>query len=232
MVALLVFPTAIFLSAGYAEVLFIAIGVWALLCFERNQAVAAALLLAAAALTRSQGMLLAGAVGAGALWGRKWRLAVATGVVVGAAVGAYLWWQQRTFGDALAFLHARRGWGFSGQPAFEHISQYWYRTRTWQLAMEGWFDFLSIPWLLVCGVLAWRRFGVAYGLFILSILGVAMQAGQVWALGRIALCAVPCYLLLAEWTGRRVLARLLFVTGVVWVTLGGVRYVHGFFTGA
>lgn len=229
--AMLAFPTAIFLSAGYAEVLFLAMGVWALVFFERRMAVPTAVLLAVGAVTRSQGMLLAAAVAMGAFLGRKWSVAVWTCLLVALAVGGYVYWQYAAFGDPLAFLHARRAWGFNGQPALEQLSSYWYRTRTWQLGLEGWFDFFCFGWLAVCGVFSWRRFGPAYGLFLLLILVVTLQSGQAWALGRIALCGFPAFLLLGQWSRNRVVGRAMFVFGLAWVTMGALRFVHGFFTG-
>jgi hypothetical protein len=232
MVAMLAFPTAIFFSAAYAEIVFMAFALWAMFFFERNRALPAAACLALAALTRSHGMLLVASVVAGALVERKWKMTFVCAAVSGVAIGAYLYWQYSKFGDPLAFVHARRAWGFHDLPPMNYIKAYWEDTKNGGRAMEGWFDFVCIPWLAISGVFAWRRLGPAYGFFVLAILGVTMWQGQVWALGRIALCAFPGFILLGVWSKNRALGRTLLVAGISWVVMGGLRYVHGFFTGA
>lgn len=231
-VAMLAFPSAIFLSVGYAEVVFLALGVWGLLCLERRQVWAAAVLLTLGALTRSQGMLLLGAVGLVALAQRDWRVVLTVGGVGALGLGSYLAWQHVTFGDALAFMHARRGWGFvEGRPPMDIIREHWERTKVGALHLEGWLDFAAIPWLAVVAVAAWRRLGARYGLFAALVLVVPLVQGQVWALSRIALCVFPGFLLLGAWTGRRVVALGLLAAGLGFVALGGLRFVNGLFTG-
>ena len=230
-VAMLAFPSGIFLSAGYAEVVFLALGVWGLVFVERGRFLLAALLLAVGALTRSQGMLLVAAVAGGSLLKRDWRTFLAVSGASGAAVGVYLAWQHVTYGDALAFLHARRGWGFLGQPAVDLLKEYWGRTVSGALHLEGWLDFASIPWLAVTAVLAWRRLGAIYGLYCASILLVPMASGQAWALSRIALCAFPAFLLLGAWSKNRWVALGLLVSGLGWLAMAGVRLGNGLFVG-
>jgi Gpi18-like mannosyltransferase len=58
-VALLAFPSAIFVSAGYAEAVLIALVAWAFVFFERRQLWPLALVIAGAVLARSHGALLA-----------------------------------------------------------------------------------------------------------------------------------------------------------------------------
>jgi hypothetical protein len=231
-VAMLAFPSAIFLSVGYAEVVFLALGIWGLVFLERGRVLPAAVLLTLGALTRSQGMLLLGAVGLVALARREWRVVLAVGGFGAAGIGAYLAWQHVTFHDALAFLHARRGWGFvEGRAAADIIREHWERTKAGALHLEGWLDFAAIPWLAVVAVAAWRKLGARYGLFAALVLLVPLAQGQVWALSRIALCVFPGFLLLGAWTRSRVVALGLLAGGLGFVALGGLRFVNGLFTG-
>lgn len=230
-VAMLAFPSGIFLSAGYAEVIFLALALWGLVFLERGRFMLAAVLFAIGALTRSQGMLLVAAVAGGTLLKRDWRAFLAVSGVSGALIGAYLAWQHVTYGDALAFMHARRGWGFLGQPPLDLLREYWARTVSGQLHLEGWLDFASIPFLAVMSVAAWRRLGPTYGAYCALLLLVPMASGQAWALSRIALCAFPAFLVLGLWAKQRLVAIGLMAFGLVWLAMAGLRLANGMFVG-
>lgn len=115
-----VFPTAFFLVAPYAEALFLALAVWGLVLAARRRPWAAALLVLAATLTRPVGALLVvplllGVVRATAVdrpaAARRWlveRLVPAGGAGVAlAALGTYGW---SRWGDPLAVVHAQSAW--------------------------------------------------------------------------------------------------------------------------
>lgn len=231
-VAMLAFPTAGFLSVGYAEGPFMALALWAMVWLERRRAWPAAVLFALAAVTRSQGVVLVGAVGLLLLVRRRWREAIVIGGATGLMLGGYLLAQHLVFGDALAFLHARRGWGFTGQPASEHVQKYWRRTISGELMLEGWMDFAAIAWLAASAAWAWRRLGAEYGLFVAAILVVPLWSGQVWALSRIALCAFPGFLWLGAASGRRPVALGLLATGLALVVISMLRFTAGQFAGS
>jgi hypothetical protein len=229
--AMVVYPASLFLSVGYAEVLFLAMAAWAMVFYEKGQFVGTALLLALGALTRSQGMLLVAAVGGAALLARQWKAVALIGVASGTAVGSYVAWQQQRFGDPLAFLHARRGWGFLGQPALDVLKEYWQRTVSGSLALEGWLDFACIPFLAVVAVLAWRQLGPAYGAFCALVLAAPLTSGQAWAFSRITVCAFPIFLVAARWTANRWVALALSALGLGWLGMSAVRFSNGLFIG-
>ncbi|MFT3709463.1 MAG: mannosyltransferase family protein [Archangium sp.] len=228
--AMLVYPASIFLSAGYAEVVFLGLGIWALVFFERGDDFSCAALLAIGAITRSQGMLLVGAVGLAALLSRRWKTAVIVGVASGLVIGAYVFWQYRTYGDALAFMHARRGWGFTAPPLPTFL-EYWERTKRGNLAMEGWLDFFCIPLVAVTAVLAWKQLGPVYSIYCALIVIVPMSSGQAWAFSRISLCAFPVFLLTAKWTKNRWAQFAVLAIGLGWLGMSGVRLANGLFIG-
>lgn len=237
LLAALVFPSSIFFSAAYAEPLFLATGTWTLVFLERERPWLAGLCLAAGAVTRSQGLVLIAAVVLGLLWARRFKAAVITGALAGAALAAFLVAQQAAYGDALAFMHARKAWGvipgFAGQSPFQQMSDYWRRTVSWELGLEGWLDWAAFVWLPVAGVLAWRRLGVTFGLFVFGTATAALQSGQVWALSRIGLSAFPAFLVVADLVKDRPRwARALFALGFALVATSGFRFVNGYFTGS
>ncbi len=228
-ISMLVFPSAFFLSAGYAESLFMAAGTWGLVWLYQGRLLPAACALAFGALTRSQGMLLLGAVCVVLLARREWKVLALIGGVGSLAVGGFLLWQHQSFGDALAFVHARRGWGVFDLSPAESVLRYWRRTVSGELGWVGWLDFASIGALLMSGLLAWRRLGPIEGLFCLLVLAAPLSSGQVWGMTRIVLCAFPMFLLLGQLTVRPTVARLLFSSGFAWLMVSAVRFVNGHF---
>ncbi len=231
MAAMVLFPTSLFLSVGYPEVMFLAAGIWAVVFFEENRPIPTALCLCLGLLIRSQGMLLVPAVVLAALARRRWSVALVSGVATTLVLCGYLYWQQQSFGDPLAFVHARKAWGMN-QTWMELVTSYWHRTVAGEVGLEGWLDFATLPWLVVCSVLSWKRFGAAHGLFLAAIAATALLTGQVWALSRLGLCGFGVFLLLARWTERPALARVLAVVGLAAITIGGVRFSSGYFTGS
>jgi hypothetical protein len=228
--ALLAYPLSIFLSAGYAESLLICFAVWAYVFFEEDRPLLAGLCIAAAVITRSHGTLVCAALVGGALLQRRWKMAITCALCGAAVLGSYLAWQGLTFGDPLAFSHARKAWGYVRGP-WAHLSEYVASAGRGERGLEGWFDLAAIPWLFaVCGF-SWRRFGAAYGLFPLAILVTMAQAGQVTALGRVSLCAIPAYLLLGEWSARPRVRMLLLTSGLCLLMVSGLRFVNGWHTG-
>lgn len=231
-IAMLAFPASFFLSAGYAEPLFMAAGVWGLVFLERRQLWPAALALAFGSLTRSHGMLLVAAVGLVLLWKRDVKAVLIIGGVTAATLASYMGWQHVSFGDALAFVHARRAWGVVDKPALELAGSYWLRTTSGELFWEGWVDFAAIPWLVAVTVAAWRHVGKTEAIFCGLVLLAPLWTGQVWAMGRIALCAFPAYLVAARWTARPRLAWALASFGMALLTLSSIRFVNGLHTGS
>lgn len=231
-IAMLAFPAAFFLSAGYAEPLFMAAGIWGVVFLERRQLWSAAAALSIGLLTRSHGMLLVGAVGLVLLARRDWKAVFIVGGACALTLALYLGWQHATFGDALAFVHARRGWGVVDKPALELAGIYWQRTVSGELFWEGWLDFASIPWLIAVTVLAWRHVGRIEALYCALVLLAPLWTGQIWALSRIALCAFPAYLVAARWASRPFVAWALFSTGTAFVVTSALRFVNGLHAGS
>jgi hypothetical protein len=228
MVALLVFPTTIFLSAAYTEPLFIALAVWGLEFFERRRPLPTALCTAAAALTRANGAVLAASICVAALAKRQWSMLAFTVAFTAATLGSFCYYQHVTFGDALAFIHARKCWGVVGQHPIDLLEAYISATRSGH-QLEPWLDCLSALWLAVICLPAFRRLGVVYGCVVLGTLLAVVQSGQLWGMSRIATCALPGYILLARWTaGSRRVRVALAAIGMSILAIEGYRFVNGY----
>jgi hypothetical protein len=106
--ALALFPGAFVFSMLYPSAIFLAASVWAFLLAEDRQDLGAAALLAVAAMTRPNGLVLAVAL---ALALRSWRrVAVVSGPAI-AAVGVWCALCWHWTGDPVVFFTAKSAWG-------------------------------------------------------------------------------------------------------------------------
>jgi hypothetical protein len=158
-------------------------------------------------------------------------LAACCALPAGIALGGYMAWLGTTYGDPLAFVHARKAWGYT-QSAWFHASDYVRRVVSWELNTEGVLDLLAAGWLAAVAGLSWKKLGPAYALYAAATLLTPLASGQLWALARISLCVVPGFLLLAAWAERPLLRRVLLAAGLAAVAKSGVRFVNGWFTGS
>jgi hypothetical protein len=222
--AVLLTPTSLFLTSGYAEGVLLCAGVWACVFFERRRIIPLALCIGAAVVSRSHGVILAGALVFGAAYKRDLRLLCS--LCIGAAVpmALHLGYQWRTFNEPLAFLRARACWGVQGPGAMERLLRY---ALTVGNASEI-FDLVTAAWLGVSGILVWRKFGAHYGVFVLGTLAVMLQSGQLWGMSRIGLSAFVVALLIGEWAHRsRLACALILAICVPLLVYFSMAFVHG-----
>jgi hypothetical protein len=224
---LLAFPTSLFFSAGYSEVLFFAAAVWAFVCLLEDRALPASALLAVAALARPYGLVFAACFLLGCVVRKRHRIAIAAGSTFAVAYGGYLWWQRSEFGDALAFVHARRAWGFNGS-AIRTFAKYASRTFTGEIWFSGTQDFIAIALVLYAAFWSYRRkLGWDVTLFCLVLGLVPLSQGQVWGMSRGMLGAFPIFLMLA--TVKERFRRPLFALGILMGTANAFLFVRGVF---
>jgi hypothetical protein len=128
---LLLGPCSIFLYANFTESLFVLLLVAFLCCLQQRWWWRAAVVAAFASATRSQGVLFGPILAlVFLLRASNYRLflrlplAVVLGFISGLGVLAYMIYLQRTFGDALAFMHAQIGWnvGINGATLKEALN--------------------------------------------------------------------------------------------------------------
>lgn len=193
---LAVTPMSLFLGVAYSESLFLALAVACFVLAERRRLGWAAALAGLALLTRPQGAALLPALAVFA-WARPDRLrALATLAIAPALFLAYpatLWlW----IGRPLAFLDAEGQWE-------RHLSPFGPFGGVARALADG--DIVELAFaavLVALAVVAWRRFGPAYGLYAVGVLVLAMSVpserlGGLYSLPRLSLAAFPCFMALA-----------------------------------
>jgi hypothetical protein len=203
--ALNLFPASFVLVWGYAEGLFVALAVGALLAGRRGRFALAGACALAAALTRPVGVLLAAPLAIEAL--RTWsgarlpdrvaRVAAVAAPVAG--LGLYLGWVGRTFGNPLL--------PFTVQDELRATMDPFHRMVQGVVDMVGverFGDGLHIPFVLAflgLLVVVGRRWPASYTVFAGLVLLVAVSADNLNSIERYALNAFPLLFALADLTG-------------------------------
>jgi hypothetical protein len=210
---LAVFPTAVFLGAVYSESLYLLLCVGAFVLAERRLFLAAGAVAGLAILTRVTGVALLPALALVA-WPDRRALARLTVAIPVAAVYPVVLWQQ--LGDPWRFWGAQDLWHRHLSKAgplggiWDGIAALWRSTpsgaapqHALAVNVEG-LVFLGL--FLALTVVAWRRFGAAYGLFATLSLALPLSLpSSRWpllSLPRFGLAVFPFFLALA-WVGSR-----------------------------
>lgn len=191
-VALLVFPTSLFLGAVYSESLYLLTAIAALLLAERRQLRLASAVAGLAILTRVQGLALLPALLLLARPLDARRVAEALGPAVALAVvyPLTLWlWIDRPF----AFLDGQDVWERRLSPAgpLGGVSR--------AIADGDVVEVACAALMIALGVVAWRRLGSAYGAYALIALAIPMsfpsdRLGGLYSFPRLCLAAFPCFI--------------------------------------
>lgn len=238
------YPLAFFLVAAYTEGIFVALAVFCLYCARRGAWWIAAALAFLAGLTRFTGIVLILPL----LWeyGRQQRWWSRTGwtagrwkdrlrpsvlgralVVVGAtpaAVGAYMYYLKRHFGDPLSFIHAAEANWYHRPMApwasIAHALQGLRGAQPWsyQQALVL-LDFVPLAAAALLTLVAARRMPVAFTLYLAGLLYLCISAPATWtndvyvSSARYLIPAVPLFMLVARWTRRRPALNLAVVGG-------------------
>jgi hypothetical protein len=224
---LAVFPMALFLQAVYSESLFLLLVLGAFALAERNRFAAAGAVAGLALLTRAAGLALLPALVLLA-WRNRERLRALAGVALAVPVAAIyplVLWQQ--VGDPWAFTDAQDRWnrhfsavgpfggiwdglvaGWRGLEQFvvghgTHVSG----TNPMHSAAENVQALAFLLLFIALTLVAWRRFGAAYGLFAAVSLAIPLSyPSSRWpllSLPRFGLVIFPFFLALAALTAER-----------------------------
>jgi hypothetical protein len=224
---LAVFPMALFLQAVYSEsrVLLLVLGAFALA--ERDRFAAAGIVTGLAILTRAAGLALLPALALLA-WRHRKRLRALAGVALAlpvAAVYPLVLWQQ--VGDPWAFANAQDRWHRSFSAAgplgglWEGLVAGWNGLEQFVVghgtqvsgvspmhaAAENVQALAFLILFIALAIVAWRRFGAAYGLFAAVSLAIPLSyPSSRWPLlsmPRFGLVIFPLFLALAALTAGR-----------------------------
>jgi Mannosyltransferase (PIG-V) len=211
---LAVFPTSLFLFAGYAESLFLALAIWSVVATRQGRWWLAGLLGLLATLTRQVGVFLVLPFAVSYLARAGWRLRALRPdalwvllIPLGAAL--YMGWLWRVQGDPLAFMHVEAYWQHVFLPFWTTL---WralgvvLRTRNLLDMAKCLVDLgavLLVAALLVRGIRRQPPGDLLYGAAIwLVAVSYPSLAWWLQSDGRYMLAAFPCFMLLA-WEGRR-----------------------------
>jgi Mannosyltransferase (PIG-V) len=224
---LAVFPMALFLQAVYSEALFLFLALLAFFLAERGRYPAAGIVAGLAVLTRAAGIALLPALAVLA-WRERERLKALGGLALAvpvAAVYPLVLWQQ--LDDPFAFTDAQDRWHrhFSAAGPFggiwdglvdgrEGIEQFVVGHGTevpgvspMHAAAENVQALVFLVLFIVLTIVAWRRFGTAYGLFAAVSLAIPLSyPSSRWpllSLPRFGLVIFPIFLALAALTTGR-----------------------------
>ena len=211
---LAIFPMALFLQAVYSESLFLFLVLAAFVVAERGQFAAAGLLSGLAILTRGTGIALLPALAVLA-WRNRDRLRAFAGLALALPVAALyplVLWQQLddpwAFWDAQDLWHRRLSAAGPFGGIWEALTQWTPSNVGPQHAIavnvEG---LVALVLFLGLAVVAWRRFGAAYGLFAVVSLAIPLSyPSSRWpllSLPRFGLVIFPLFLALAFLTTDR-----------------------------
>jgi hypothetical protein len=226
------YPFGLFFSAVYTESVFVACALAALWYARGGRFWLAAAAAGLAGLTRNVGLLVGVAVALEFVRQRQWAwralftraalpLLLAPLGVVGYAV--YLW---IALGDPLRFLRAQEAWGHElalvpvGRLVHDALSVGVY----WRDRLDAWACLGVLAVFPVLVIVAWRRYGVALGVFAAGALAAPLTAGMTAGLGRYSAVLFPAFLVLAETVRKPWKFRALCL---VWAVLA-VLFVSGF----
>src|SRR5437870_639409 len=194
---LAVFPTALFLGAVYSESLYLLLTVAAFLAAVRERFALAGVAAGLAILTRPTGVMLLPALALLA-WPARPRTAAYIRLAIAVPIAsAWPLWLWATFGHPLQFLGAERNaW-------HRHLSDAGPFGGAWEGIVAGWNGivqfvaggnrfpgaddalqaaginleaFAAAVFIVVLGVVAWRRLGAAYGVFVLASVALPLSS--------------------------------------------------------
>lgn len=242
-------PYSVFLSASYAEGLYLALALTAWLLARRGSWALAGLACGLASGTRVTGLLLAGALALMFLLGaprrlRRWVGAVGLLLLSSSGLLAYLWWQGVHGGGWDAWTRAQSTWRHGPTPPWTGLYQTAGRVlfaSTPDRQLQFGADLVLAGVLVLAVVVWWRRrqlvetaLGIAYG--------VALMTSFTWvSLARNLLTLFPLVLLAADLlrdgaprgTGRgrpRALVAVVVGTSVTLFSANAVSFALGYWT--
>ncbi|HEX8035739.1 MAG TPA: hypothetical protein VF510_17910 [Ktedonobacterales bacterium] len=230
MLYLTVYPMALFLFAGYAESLFLALATWCLVAIRRGAWWQAGALGLLAAMTRQMGLFLAVPFAYDYARQAGWRLRsvrinAAWVLLIPGGLLLFMGWLWYTRGDPLAFQHAENYWDHVFSPPWATFPWAWrllLHERNTLFLYKDVVDLVAVllfAGLIVVGARRLRLGDTAYSaaVWLLALSYPAMG----WPLqsdARYMLAAFPCFLTLARLGRRRWLHALIaIVFGVVLV---------------
>lgn len=199
------YPFAVFFGAVYTESLFLLCAAGSFYHALRRQPLAAAGWALAAGLTRPNGVLLAvplAVIAVGRAWPRSptWReLAMIAAAGIGLAIFAsYIW---SLTGDPFLWMKTQAAWGRGYEGLSGLVPDPFLRRGllgAFRFSTPGTLNSLAGLFALGLAVPVTRRYGLAFGLFVVLNVLVPMATGGPTSLGRFTAVLFPLFLYLAD----------------------------------
>ncbi len=226
-VFILVFPTTVFLSAVYAEALFLAGAVASIYYARRGEWYRAGVAGGVAALARPFGIVLLVPLIVEMLRQRPSRRALPALALIPAGTVAffgYLWWQ---LGDPMLYLRANAFWGRGVSWPWTVLREYLNQPLVVFGWPHSWVDLAFVVAMAVLAVLAWRRLPDSHSAFAAAGLLFTLSSSVWISTPRHAMALFPLTILLAVYAERR----WFYMAWLVLSAALAVGFAARFFTG-
>jgi len=225
--ALLAFPSSLFLSAVYAESLFLALSLGVFLSARKGRFGIAGVLGGLATLTRPFGVLLLLPV----LW-EWWRQrreenvglwAVLWVLPIPGALAAFMFFCGEVFSDPLALFHRQERWRGSLSGPWRAFVHWWESGPVAHGSHGSTLELVVAVCCIVGLILMVRRLPISYTIY--TAAGLALALGStLWSFSRIAVTLFPLFVLLGlSWAEGRRCVPLIY--GFVGITTSGLLMV-------
>ena len=214
--ALLLFPSSLFLSAVYAESLFLALSLGAFILSRQGRFAAAGALAGLATLTRPFGILLV--IPIVWEWWSRWRRREDIGgqtvslwgwlgaMIPPAALLSYMLYCRSIFGDPLAFVHRQQRWRGSLSGPWRAFIRWWEAGPVAHGSHDSTLELLvAVVCVVMFGFMV-RKMRPSYTLY--TAAGLLVTLGStLWSFSRLALSLFPFFIFIGlSWSdGRRCL---------------------------
>lgn len=224
---LLIFPTSFFGSAIYSESLFLLCAVGALYLFRKGYWESAGLLGVLGALSRLMGLLIAPLLLV-EWWSQRqesspaerpsWAALLAP-LAVPLGTGAYMLYQQRAFGDPLAFVHASAAWERAPSAPWATVGALFQRpAEGWitalqagRLPLNDWIDLLFVLSFVALGIILLVQRRWSEGVFVLLGALIPFSSGLLMSQRRYMWVLFPAFALLGQWGENPKVERSIYV---------------------
>ena len=244
---LLIFPTAFFGAAIYSESLFLLTAIGAFYFARRRYWGMAALLAAAAGLTRFTGVIVFPMLLLEWLW--QWKendeekrpspltlLAPFTPLV---GLGAFMLYLQNAFGDPLAFVHGAEAWERVPQSPWTTIADLLQRpAEGWGTAVlaghihfDNWIDFSMVLLFLGLGIVLLIKKRWSEAAFVLLGALIPFSSGLLMSQRRYVWVLFPAFILRAQWGKRPWLDKMITTLSLLGLALFTALFVNGYWVG-
>lgn len=242
-----VFPMSLYLQAVYSESLFLLCAVAAFLAAERGKFLTAAVAVGLATLTRIVGVALFPAIVIFAWRSPERRRALLSLTAAPALAALYPLWLQLRLHAIFSEFSNEAGWR-------RHLSHAGPLGGLWRSMRASWTgieqlvtgdevhaqyaavrnleDLVFFVVFAILGVLAWRRFGAPYGVYVLGSLALAASVPQdsypLLSMPRFCLTLFPAFLVLAAWATSAARDRLVVVASSLFLAVAVVQWSTGY----